>query len=210
MRGSIGLVIGLAVGAGGMYLGLKRPWEHHTVAPAADNPPVVVVPDDAGTRTKPKKKHRPASTGQGARPAAGNDDTEEVDLGPTQVTLTAADRALEKRGDDVSLPPRNVDMSSPSANRSLEDAEISGVLNTQAGGIKDCVVKGATGTDLKATITIKMVVDGRGRPGKTRIEAPHYLFEHGLQGCLQRAVARIQFPATGEPTLVTFPLTLGG
>ena len=192
-----------------MYLGLKRPWEHRAVTSAADNPPVVVVPNDAGTnKPRPKKKRHPAQAGApAARP--GDDDTDDVDLGATQVTLTAADRALEWRGDDVSLPPQTIDMAGGAANRSLDDAEIAGVINNQAGGVKDCIVKGATGTDLKATITIKLVVDGRGRSGKSKIQAPHYLQEHGILGCTQRVLGRMQFPATGQPTLVTFPLTLG-
>ena len=44
MRGSIGLVIGLAVGAGAMYLVLRPPWEHRVTTVASEGPPVVVVP----------------------------------------------------------------------------------------------------------------------------------------------------------------------
>ncbi|HEY0195620.1 MAG TPA: hypothetical protein VGC42_31115 [Kofleriaceae bacterium] len=186
-----------------------RPWEHHGATQTAENPPVVVVASDAGVgggKPRPKKKHRPAAS-EVAETTIG--DPEEVDLGPTQVNLTSADRVLEWRGDDVSLPPQTLDMAGGAANRSLDDAEIAGVINNQAGGIKDCIVKAATGTDLKATITIKLIVDGRGRPGKSRVQAPRYLQDHGLPACTQRVLGRLQFPASGAPTLVTFPLTLG-
>jgi hypothetical protein len=44
---------------------------------------------------------------------------------------------------------------------------------------------------------------------RSRLEAPRYLFERGLLGCAQRALGRLRFPATGAPTLVTFPVHLG-
>jgi hypothetical protein len=210
VRGSIGLVIGLVVGAGGMYLGLRRPWERHVPTVASDNPPVVVVPGDAGAG-KPHKKHRrPAAAhpaGSGSAPFDG--DAEDVDTGPTTVALTAADRASETRGDDTTLPAQTIDMAGGHDARPLDDGEIGEVINAQGGGLKDCVVQGATNTDLRGTITLKLVVDGHGKVIKTRVQAPHYLLEHGLLGCTQRAVARLHFPSTGAPTLVTFPINLG-
>ncbi|HEX7994239.1 MAG TPA: hypothetical protein VF506_09975, partial [Streptosporangiaceae bacterium] len=59
------------------------------------------------------------------------------------------------------------------------------------------------------TITVKLLVDGRGRVTRSRIQAPHYLFEHGLLGCTQRALGRMHFPATGGATIVTLPVNLG-
>ncbi|HET9623765.1 MAG TPA: hypothetical protein VFP84_20475 [Kofleriaceae bacterium] len=178
---------------------------------ASDNPPVVVVSGDAGV-AKPhgKKRHKPAP-----RPASGGSepfdgDAEEIDPGPTTVALGAADRALESRGDDTTLPAQTIDMAGGGKDaRPLDDGEIGAVINGQGGGLKDCVVQGATNTDLRGTITIKLVVDGRGKVIKTRVQAPHYLLEHNLLGCTQRAAARMHFPATGAPTLVTFPINLG-
>jgi hypothetical protein len=202
VRGSIGLVIGLAVGAGAMYLVLRPPWEQRGTTIPSDRPPVVMVGSDAGV-TKPGKKRRrprPAS----AQPAQPDGELDEPELPP----LTAGDRAMEWRGDDVALPPRNIDMAGGGEARSLDDGEINQVINSQAGGVKDCVVQGATNTDLKATITVTMVVDGRGRVLRSRVHAPRYLLEHGLLGCTQRALGRMHFPATGGATLVTLPVNL--
>lgn len=195
-----------------MYLGLRRPWEHHVATVTSDNPPVVVVPGDAGV-AKPhgKKRRRPAA----AHPPAGGssapfDGDEDVDPGPTTVALSAADRALETRGDDTTLPAQTINMAGGGRDaRPLDDGEIGQVINAQGGGIKDCVVQGATNTDIRGTITLKLVVDGNGKIIKTRISAPHYMLEHGLLTCTQRAVGRMRFPATGAPTLVTFPINLG-
>src|SRR5882762_337133 len=99
-----------------MYLGLRRPWEHRVATVASDNPPVVVVPGDAGV-AKPhgKKRHRPAGAAHPAAPAGtGSEpfdgDAEEVDPGPTPVALTVTDRALETRGDDTALPAQTIDL----------------------------------------------------------------------------------------------------
>jgi len=191
-----------------MYLVLRPPWARMaTHAPPPDSPPVVMVPGDAGV-PHPKKRRRPrAPTAAGTSGAPGSsEDVEE----PPPPPLTAADRALEWRGDEVSLPPQHLDLAAGGASpRSLEDDEIHQTITGQAGGVKDCVVQTATGTDLSAAITVKLLVDGRGRVTRTRIQAPHYLFEHGLLGCTQRAVGRIHFPATGGATIVTVPVNLG-
>jgi hypothetical protein len=189
-----------------MYLVLRPPWEHRATTVAADGPPVVVVGNDAGV-TKPKpKKRRPRPIGSQSAPPPGDVEVEEPEPAP----LSAADRALEWRGDDVALPAQTIDMTGGGREaRPLDDGEITATINSQAGGVKDCVVQGATNTDLRATITVKLLVDGRGRVTRSRIQAPHYLLEHGLLGCTQRALGRMHFPATGGATLVTLPVNLG-
>jgi hypothetical protein len=204
VRGSIGLVIGVALGAGAMYLVLRPPWAHRLTPQPADRPPVVVVPADAGApHSKKRRRPRPAGATAAAGPEAETDE-------PALPALTAADRALEWRGDEVALPPRTIDLAGGGGeSRQLDDGEINQTIVGQAGGVKDCVVQGATGTDLSATITVKLLVDGRGRVTRSRIQAPHYLLEHGLLACVQRALGRVHFPATGAATIVTLPVNLG-
>jgi hypothetical protein len=190
-----------------MYLVLRPPWAPRATTSAPQGPPVVMVSVDAGV-PKPKKSRKRG------RPAAAQPDpadpAQPEDPEPPEVAaLTATDRALEWRGDDVALPPRSIDMAGRGEARTLDDREINQTITSQASPVKDCVVQGATNTDLRAAITVQLVVDGRGRVIKSRLHAPHYLFEHGLLGCTQRAVARLRFPATGTPTLVTLPIDLG-
>jgi hypothetical protein len=80
------------------------------------------------------------------------------------------------------------------------------VISSQSAAAQQCVMTGATNTDLKGTITIKLVVDGNGRVIKSKVQAFHYMFEHGLLACMQRAVGGMKFPATGQSTLVTMPV----
>ena len=190
-----------------MYLALRPPWGGHGGLVAPSGPPVVMVaPGDAGVATKPKKKRR-RPPGSAPLPVGAPDEYEESE--PPPPPLTAADRALEWRGDDVTLPPTKIDLTGGAEARALDDGEINGTISSQSGGVRDCIVQGATNTDLRATITVKLVVDGSGRVTRSKLQAPHYLFEHGLLGCVQRAVGRMKFPAVGGNTLVTLPVTLG-
>lgn len=207
MRGSlgVGLLLGIIVGAGGMYLTLRPPWGGGGAAPPPDASIVAAVPPDAGApKAKPKPKRR---GGGAARPGPGAAGEGEGDA-PEPPPLTEADRRLEWRGDDVTLPPRRIDAGGSGAEaRPLDDSEINAAFS-QAAGVRECVVQGATGTDLSAQITVQLVVEGTGRVSRSRLHAPRYLLERGLLACTQRALARMRFAATGAPTLVTIPVNL--
>jgi hypothetical protein len=198
-----------------MYLALRPPWGGHAAGPA-DAAQVAAAPGDAHAPGKPKKprSHRRPTPGGNGGPmvAGGNDDqawanqgdSDDTPSGPPLIQLGAADRALEWRGDDVSPPPRKIDMSSDS--RALSDDEIRSTISAQSGPAQQCVMQGATNTDLKGTITVKLVVDEHGRVAREKLQAPHYLFEHGLLACMRSALGGMRFPATGMPTLVTMPI----
>ncbi len=208
VRGSIGVVIGLAVGAGGMYLALRPPWAGDPSTPS-QAPIVATAPADAGvSATKPKKKRRrPGGGGQPLPPGTVGEDGYYEETEPP-APLSAADRALEWRGDDVSLGPTKINMAAGGEARPLADSEINSTIADQSDPVRDCVIAGATGTDLRGTITVKVVVDGNGRISKSRIQAPRYMFEQGLLSCARRALGRMRFPATGAATSVTIPVNL--
>jgi hypothetical protein len=215
VRGSLGLglVIGAVIGAGAMYLVLRPPWGGGASAPR-DAGTIASAPTDAAPPKKPKKRVHRRLPGGGTQSAGGDSDDQAwrdqgdtvEDTGPAPVQLSAADRSLEWRGDDVSPPPRKLDMSNEA--RSLDDGEIRSVISSQSGPAQHCVVQAAANAELKATITVKMVVDGQGHVQRSKLQAPHWLFEHGLLGCIKPALADMKFPATGLPTLVTMPINL--
>jgi hypothetical protein len=214
VRGSlgVGLVIGLIVGAAGMYLALRPPWASKATAPA-DAGVVAEAPSDGGIAKK-KKKRRPGAGGGGAHQPGGDDEDwlnsgggEETEP-PRLVQLSAADRALEWRGDDTSPRKQNIDMNSSAESRSLDNGEIQSTIASESAGVQSCVIKAAGNTDLAGTITVKMVVEGNGRVSRSRVQAPRYMFSQGLLGCVQGALRSWNFPATGAPTLVTLPVNL--
>ena len=174
---------------------------------------VAASPSDAGAGKPKKKPHgghrRPAGGGPMAAGDEGGwtgNDTVEEGPAPQLIPLTPADRALEWRGDDTSQRPGKIDMANNAESRSLDDGEIQSTIGSQSGPAQTCVTTAATNTNLSGTITIKMVVDGNGRVIKSKLQAPHYMFEHGLLACVKGALARMHFPATGASTLVTMPI----
>ena len=194
-----------------MYLALRPPWGTHSRLTATIDAGVIVeAPRDAGPPDRKKKKRRPRAPGTIAAPGQPDDGTEEYYEETTpSVTLSEADRRLEWRGDDVTLPPTKLDMAGGKEARPLDDGEINATINRDSRAIQDCVVTAATGAELRATITVKLVVDGQGRVIKTKVQAPHYLFEKSILPCVQRAAGKMKFPATGAPTGVSLPINLG-
>jgi hypothetical protein len=188
-----------------MYLALEQPWRRAVGEAAA---PVA----DAGTATAEPPGKKPGKKRRG-RPVAGRGEVEagegELEETAPAIELSAADRKLAWRGAEVVLPPAQHDFSKEDAGRSLNDDEIAGAVRDQSRPIIDCMVSAAAGTDLRATVTVRMLVDGKGTVTRHRIQAPQYLFDHGMASCVARALDRLRFPATGAPTLVTAPFDLG-
>jgi len=184
---------------------------------------VVAQTTDAGSgKPKPKRTgKRPgrntgaASGGNGRQTAGpdfepdtgaaseGNDDSGERP--PPLISLTAADRGVEWRGDSTSIS-RKIDLNAPGDARPLEESEYNPVVIGHTDAVRQCVITAAANTDLRGTIQVKMVVEGNGKVSRTQLQAPHYMFEKGLLGCAQRALSQLKFPATGAPTLVMFPI----
>jgi hypothetical protein len=207
VRGSLGLVIGLVVGAGGMYLALRPPWGGGATTQAPiDAGPVASIPGDAGTGAKPKKKRkRPPGTVTPPGQTGSDEEYEETDPLPV---LTASDRQFEWRGDDVTPPPTKIDMGGGAESRPLDSGEINTTLGSQAGPVKDCVIASVTNTDLRGEFHVKLLVDGTGKVSKSRVQAPRYTFQKGLLTCVQRAAGRMKFPAVGGSTSVDVPVTV--
>jgi hypothetical protein len=214
----MGLVIGVVVGAGGMYLALRPPWASHDTAPVEAQAVAEAPTGDAGVGKTRKKKRggggrRPA--GGGGQNFAGGEDEDWASSGggeetepPRLVSLSAADRGLEWRGDDTSPGKTTLDMGNNAESRSLENGEIQSVISSQSGPVQSCVIKSAANTDLSGNFTVKMVVEGNGRVARSRLHAPRYMFTQGVLACVQGAVRAMKFPATGAPTLVTLPVSL--
>jgi hypothetical protein len=213
VRGSVGLVIGLVVGSGAMYLALRPPWGHGGTTPPVDAGVVALAPVDAGA-AKPKRKrphhHQAGGTNPGGVTTGDEqgwgsaDYVEETE--PQLVQLTAADRAMEWRGDDTTRPTQKIDMGGGAESRSLDDNEIRSAIDSQSGPAQQCVIAAATNTNLSGQISVKLVVDGNGHVIKSKVQAFHYMFEHGLLACVHAAVGKMKFAATGASTLVTMPI----
>jgi hypothetical protein len=212
------VAIGVIVGAAAMYLALRPPWSDDGERVAVAELDAAVGSGGPSTKGKKGRKARRGRGGGGGPMATGGDDGWEGageggddggEIAPAPaIVLTDADRRMEWRGDDLGMPPKRIDMTDGSEARSLDDGEIKSAIASGGDSAIDCMVRGAAGTDLSATVTLKMVVGGNGKVGKLKVHAPRYLFEHGLLACARKAAGRFPFPATGAATLVTAPFEL--
>lgn len=191
----LGLLVGVVAGGGAMWLGLKRPWGSGGGQAAAAMDAGVEVSADEG---KGKGKGR----GKGRRGAGGGEGQE----GP--VVLSAADLELVWKGEAVELPPKSVDLEEGGESRALSGAEINQTLRGQSAAMQQCLIDAAGNAEIKAQITLKLLVGGDGRVKKMRARAPTYLFSNGFYTCARAAAFDLSFPATGAPTVVTAPYDL--
>lgn len=197
MRFLLGLVIGIACGAGGMYLAWQRPWASDEAVDALDAG-TSVAEEDGKSRTR--KRHK------GKRRRGPGD--VEIAIEGDIPTLTDADRRLVWRGDTVALPPKQVDFAGAGETRPLAADEINQVVSSQSGDMLSCITSARGNAELDAEIMVKMLVDGSGNVVKVRVRAPAYLFANDFYPCARRAARSMRFPATGAHTVVDAPYNL--
>jgi hypothetical protein len=196
----LGLGIGVVLGGGAMYLATRHGGGE---PPAPHDAGVVAIATDAGAPPA-KKRHRHRGGGASSPGGvAGNDDV--VDDAPAPV-LSDADKALVTQGDDVALGPSTVDMTSGGDDaRHLDQGEINAGISSGESALQDCISRSIAGADFASTVTLDFLVDGKGQVTKVRMQAPRWLFAHGLGPCLRGAAKRLSFAATGAPTKVSVP-----
>ncbi len=196
MRFLLGLIVGVALGAGGMYGALEEPWLG--AAQVSEEPDAGVVAADSADKRKRRRRGR-----RGRRAAAA-----EQSAGAEVPALTEADRKMVWRGDKVALPQREVDFAADSGGRPLNSGEINAVVERQSQPVIGCITEARGDAPLDARIRLEMLVSGDGRVTKLRVRAPAYLFAHGFLGCARQAGRSLRFPATGAPTIVEVPYDL--
>lgn len=191
-----GLLLGLVVGATGMWAGMTKPWRSGDVvaeAPADAGPSA--EDDDQGKKRK-RRRGRKGRTGGGASDEA------------PPPTLTAADRQIVWRGPKITVPDKSVDFGAGGEARRLSASEIDSVLQRKSGPILACIEKSRAGAMLTTTVKLQLLVSGQGQVQKVRIGAPRWLMGHGFFECAGAAARGLSFPATGAATLVDAPYDL--
>jgi hypothetical protein len=193
MRFVLGLLVGVALGAGGLYLVQKLTREETPVAAA---PTIDAGPTRPQAKNGSKKKRRGVPA---AAPGAGDE--------PIPV-LTDADRAMRAEGDSLTARPIEMDLGEDSEPRDLEQGEIDAAFGARVDAIIGCVVAARGNAELTGRITAGVVVAADGRVTKSRVEAPAWLLAHGLGRCVRRELSAMRFPATGKEHVVSVPFDL--
>ena len=191
-----GLLVGAAVGAGGVYLGLERPWQGGETA--------AISSGDAGPEAVAKKRKKRKRRNKRRKRSGGG----EI-LGDPIVELTAADRKLVWRGPRIALDDREMDFGAGGdGGRALDQGEIDAGIATRSDAIVDCIAEARGYAELSATITLEALVEGTGRVSRSRVRAHQYLMDNGLAKCIQREAKAMRFAATGAQTVVSVPFNL--
>lgn len=200
----LGLAIGAAVGAGGAYLALEKPWSSPPAQAGSAQPDAgpgdEVADTDRGTRGKRGKRGK-----RNRARADGEAALQEID---ERVQLTAADRTMVWRGPVIAAPDSAVDFGGEGGGRRLSDDEINTGVRSGQSAMVGCIAEARGQAELAAKIILKMLVSDRGSVSKLRVQAPGYLLKNGLYECASRATGKMRFPATGAATLVTVPFDL--
>lgn len=187
----LGLILGGAAGAGGMYV-------YSTRAPAAIAP----LPPEAPA-TPEKKGKRPRRVAS----ATTRDEASATDEPPPVVT--EADLRVGSEGDALRVGAVSMDMSAGGGEvRDLEQEEIDGTFARRSEAIIACITRARGAAEVNGRVVAGVVVGADGRVVKSRIEAPAYLLRHGLGACARRELAALRFPATGRETVVTVPFVV--
>ena len=192
----LGLLVGAALGAGGVYAWLERPWQGGETA-AVSSPDA--GPEEVAQASKKRKKRNKRKRRSGGS---------EV-LGDAIVELSAADRKLVWRGPTVELDAKEVDFASGGdGGRALNQGEIEAGIAGRADAIIACITEARGNAELAATITLEALVEGNGRVSKSRVRAPQYLVDNGVHRCIQSEAKSMRFASTGAQTVVSVPFNL--
>jgi hypothetical protein len=200
---SVGLVVGLVVGAGGMYLALEQPWRSSGAAKAEVTPDAGPEVATTGKGKKKKPRRRTGGGGGGVGDVGAGDVAE-----PPPIVLSAADVAMKWKGDVVERPAATLDLGGEGESRSLSAGEIQEALDASGAGLQQCVIDAVGAAPFSGEVTVVMLVDGSGRADKVRVRAPAFMHEKNVLGCVRKASARMRYAAVGGWTVVTVPFPI--
>ncbi len=203
----LGLVIGLAVGIG-LYLRLSprdpcqvcgagtHCQEGRCLAAAPAPPPVV----------PPKRRVRRAQGSQTAQNVQAQSPDEPP--APPAIVLKPGDLKSVSAGDRLT-GTEVVDLSKDSTSEhELTQDEIDGVFHGSQNEVLGCLDQARGEAQVRGRLTVSFRIQRSGAMSGVRVEAPSYLMQHGLLGCIKPIVSRMRFPASRSAQVVSYPFSL--
>jgi hypothetical protein len=207
---AVGVLIGAIAGAGGMYVWKSKKADGPEVAAATAK----VDAGPAGAKGKKGKRRgggRRVSGGGGSGGGGGGEGDFGMDGegGGDVPVVSAEDLKLTVEGDVLKVRDRTIDMGADSPpTHDLSQQEIDDAFHGVSGEIIQCITDARGAAPVNGKVVVGVVADPGGRVIKTRVEAPRYLLQHGLYGCVKRTVASLRFPAPGRDSVMSVPFTV--
>jgi hypothetical protein len=199
MRLAFGIVLGLALAAGGGWLYLQkgkdclgrcgdgtRCWSGRCIVAA---PPTTVAPPTD------KTKRRKRRTGG--------------ELAQAELKLSPGDDRMGAVGDSLGRP-EHIDLSKPGDDgRELSEEDLDGIFRSAQSGVSHCITDAVGDYPLETgKVIVRFRVERSGEVKRTRLEAPQLLLRRGLYACVRPIVTGLRFPASGGANVVEYPFAL--
>lgn len=193
-----GLALGLALGAGGMYL-----WQRPAPPTPPASAPVAASQPSAPEKGGKKKKKRAPGAGGSASPAGDPAGDPEPEPEEAAIVLGPDDLRPRAQGDTLSARPQSLDLADGTEARDLSQGDIDSGFRGASGALTRCINEARGAASLSGEVSFGIVVGPDGRVIKSRVEAPAYLIEEGLAGCARPVLAGIRFPAPGRDVVAS-------
>lgn len=233
MRGFLfGFLLAAAIAAGGYYqLILKKPPPDPCRAcstgtrclaelcVAAATPPQPVPKKRPGWRPRPTAGTTPAGTTASSPP--GETPTEPAGAGvaaapseppppppPPPPTLRPEDRRSVAVGDKLTGTEVINLAEARGGDHELSQEEIDAVFRPRQKAIIDCIDEARGEAQLGGQLAVAFRIQRSGKISGVRVEAPAWLIDHGLLGCVRGVVQPLSFPPSSKAQIVTYPFTL--
>jgi hypothetical protein len=203
LRLVFGIVLGLALAAGGGWLYLHKAKDClgrcgdgtrcFTGRCIAAGPATAV----ATTPTAPHKKKRRAGLGGGSEGSQP-----ELKLSPGDDRITSAGDSLGR--------PEHIDFSQGGDDaKELSQDDLDAVFHGAQSAITRCITDAVGDYPLESgKVSVRFRVERSGEVKRIRLEAPQLLMRRGLHACVRPVVARLHFPASGGANVVEYPFAL--
>lgn len=147
---------------------------------------VAVRPGEAGAASTRKRSHRQQ---EGTlRPA----DLKQVAAGDNLKFTDVLNMAERGEGDD----------------RELTQDDLDAIFRPHQDEMIACMDEARGEEQLSGRVTISFRVQRTGAIAGVRVEAPAYLIQHGLLGCVRAKINNLRFPPSSHSQIVTYPFAL--
>ena len=201
LRIIFGMIIGLAVAAGGGWLYLQKSKDcldrcgnatHCFNGRCIATGPATSVATTPNLRKK-GKRHGDLVNGV-AQP--------ELKLSPGDTNTSASGDALGRA--------EHVDLSQPGGDgRELTQDDLDATFRPAQAQISRCITDAVGDYPLESgKVEVAFRVERSGGVKKMRLEAPQLLMRRGLYACVRPVVLGLHFPASGGANVVTYPFSL--
>lgn len=127
---------------------------------------------------------------------------------PPPVVLRPEDRQKQSVGDKLNTTEVINMEEAHLSDRELQQEDFDAVFRPRQGDLLSCIDDARGDAQLDGQVAVAFRVQRTGKVSGVRVEAPAYLVNHGLLGCVRKVIQSLSFPASNRSQVVTYPFQL--